>query len=96
MVDRGHVPFRFQLASGEAKRNAEERKIGGESSLVSPFSQLCLAYIPIKCASGASGYSRKGLHSSAHSNLMRHRSAKQATPIRSTKNASGMTANGDN
>ena len=41
-------------------------------------------------------YSRKGLSGRAHSNLMRHRSAKQATPLRSTKTASGMAANGDN
>jgi hypothetical protein len=51
-----------------------------------------LACIPIKCASGASGNWQKGLHGRSHRSSMRHSSAKQAAPMFSTKNASGMSA----
>ena len=51
-------PIRFCFASGEAEANAARRRLGGEPRLVSPFPQLCLASVPIKCTSGASGYRR--------------------------------------
>jgi hypothetical protein len=80
------------FASGEADANAARRMIGGGPKLVSPFSQPRLACIPIKFASGASGNWQKGLHGRSHRSSMRHSSAKQAAPMFSTKNASGMSA----
>ena len=58
--------LRFWFASGAAEANAQRRKIEGEPRLVSPISQSRLACVPIKCASGASEYRRKGLHGRSH------------------------------
>jgi hypothetical protein len=40
-------------AQSDSPSNTARRRIGGEPRLVSPFSQSCLAGVPIECASGA-------------------------------------------
>ena len=61
--------MRFQFASGEAEGDMARRKIGGESKLVSPDSQSCLACSQSRSTSGALGYRRDSLYSVGASRL---------------------------